>query len=178
MSASHRGTADLLAIASGFAVSFALAIVLAFFANRHYTPVHAGQPAQFNHRVHVEDEGLECSTCHAFFEEETRSGLPEAALCALCHAEPQGESLAEAELVQLLEQGDPLEWRSVFRQPPHVFFSHRRHVAVAELECTTCHGEIGSSERSPREGRALAMDTCVDCHQSEGVSNACSRCHR
>ena len=169
---------DGLALATGFLLALALSSAVAFFANRHWEEGEVLQPIEFNHRIHVEDEGLECSQCHTQFEEGVHSGMPPTSLCALCHEEAQGESPGELRLVRMLEEGRELEWESVFRQPPHVFFSHSRHVTVAGIECTVCHGEVGTSERPPRAGSALTMDDCLSCHEREEVSDACSRCHR
>jgi hypothetical protein len=170
--------ADVLAIGGGFVLSVLLTAAVSFLLNRHHVEAAPSQPVEFNHRLHVEDEGLECSSCHQHYLEETSSGLPPAVVCALCHLEPLGESVEELKLVSLLERGMPLEWDSAFRQPPHVFFSHMRHVAVADIECAACHGDVGSSESSPRERLPLAMDNCIACHEREAVTNACTSCHR
>jgi hypothetical protein len=135
------------------------------------------QPIAFNHQRHVE-EGLECSACHTGCESQVSSGLPDAQVCALCHAEPQGEGAEEAKLVAALQAGDSLAWQSIFSQPPHVFFSHRRHVTVAGLECATCHGAIGESTAPPTERRALTMGQCIACHEKARASTDCTACHR
>jgi len=176
--ARSRLSGDALAVGSGFFLCMAVTTVVSFLANRHFVEAAVTQPVEFNHRLHVEDEGLECADCHAGFENETESGFPTPAMCSLCHVDAQGEGAEEAKLVGLLEEGSPLEWHSLFQQPPHVFFSHRRHVTVAGLECVTCHGDIGASERPPRERRPLSMDTCIGCHRAEGASDDCSSCHR
>jgi hypothetical protein len=138
----------------------------------------AEQPISFNHLKHVEELGLECDSCHEFYREETFSGLPEAETCEFCHAEAQGETAEEARLVQLLEEGKPLEWQSLFRQPSHVFFTHRRHVVMAEVECDVCHGDIGSTERPPEWVHLMTMDDCVECHEREQAGVRCNTCHR
>lgn len=136
------------------------------------------QPIDFSHRVHVEDVGLDCTTCHEFFETETYSGLPTADTCAFCHVEAQGESPEEQRLVALLADGEPLQWQRLFRQPAHVFYSHRRHVTVAGLDCETCHGDFASTEAPPSRVERLAMEDCVACHEREGAGTDCTACHR
>ncbi len=136
------------------------------------------QPVAFNHRKHVKDNELPCKTCHEFYETETFSGLPSAEVCSSCHADALGKSAQEARLRALLAAGRPLVWPSLFRQPAHVFYSHRRHVVDAGLQCPTCHGAIAESERPPVRVRRLAMADCVGCHQQKGVSTACTTCHR
>src|ERR1700687_3497897 len=93
----------------------------------------AEQPIAFNHKKHVEELELACSSCHQFFEKETFSGLPGADTCASCHQDPVGKSKEEEKLVRLLRSGAPLEWTPLFRQPAHVFYSHRRHVVAAKI---------------------------------------------
>ncbi len=146
---------------------------------RLYAPsAETRQPIAFNHRVHVQDNGMECSECHDSYEKETFSGLPGADLCSFCHAEAQGESVEELKLVAMLEEGKPLEWKRLFRQPSHVFYSHRRHVAVAGLECETCHGSFAETARPPARVERLEMDDCLDCHRRQGASEDCTACHR
>ncbi|RMH02872.1 MAG: hypothetical protein D6702_07565 [Planctomycetota bacterium] len=136
------------------------------------------QPIAFNHRLHVEEQGLDCEDCHPGCRSEVKPGIPDADTCLMCHAEAQGDSGEEARLVAMLARGESPAWRPLFRQPPHVFFSHRRHTAVAELDCGECHGDIGSSTTPPRLPDKLRMDDCRDCHLERGVSVSCSACHR
>ena len=136
------------------------------------------QPIAFNHRKHVVDNEIDCSTCHIYYTEQTFSGLPGADVCSTCHSEPLGQTGEEARLVRMLNEQKPLNWNRLFRQPPHVFYSHRRHVAVAKMDCTTCHGSIGKSDRPPQKVRQLTMTNCIDCHEAKGVSTHCTACHR
>ena len=161
----------------GFGLFFVLTLVL-MGLGKDPAPPAASSSVEFNHRLHVEDLELECSECHRFYETEAFSGLPGAGTCAFCHEEAAGESAAEARLVELLAQGEPLEWQRRFRQPPHVFYSHSRHVAVAEIDCPVCHGAFAESEKPPSRVRTLDMDDCVDCHEREKVSTDCTACHR
>ncbi len=136
------------------------------------------QPIAFSHKKHVKDLDLACSTCHAYYEKESFSGIPGSDVCASCHAEAQGKSDEEAKLVKLLTSGAPLVWKQLFRQPPHVFYSHRRHVVVAKLDCTACHGAIAETSTPPRRVKRLVMDDCLECHRQKGVPTDCTACHR
>lgn len=136
------------------------------------------QPIVFDHKKHVQDLELECSACHPYYQTETFSGLPGPEICALCHLEPQGESPEEMKLVDVLKSGAPLEWKPLFQQPAHVFYSHRRHVAVAGIACSVCHGDIAESARPPEQVVRLTMDDCVRCHEEQGASTDCTACHR
>lgn len=168
----------LLASAVGFFL-FLLGIVLVSgLARSALSPGPAEQPVAFNHQIHVEEVGLECTECHPHYEKETFSGVPTAETCAFCHEETQGENPEEMKLVGLLSEGRELEWTRLFRQPPHVFYSHRRHVTVADLECQTCHGGISTSRALPTTVQQLTMEACMDCHQENDVTNDCTTCHR
>ena len=136
------------------------------------------QPIVFNHRKHVKELDLACSSCHLTVEKEAFSGLPDADVCAFCHSEPQGTSEEEKKLVQLLKTGAPLAWKPLFRQPPHIYYSHRRHVVVAKLDCVVCHGSIAATIAPPGRVKRLRMDDCLSCHRRNGVSTDCTTCHR
>lgn len=136
------------------------------------------QPIAFNHAKHVKELDLACTTCHVTVETEAFSGLPDAEVCGVCHAEPQGKSAEEAKVVAAIKAGTPLSWKPLFRQPSHIFYSHRRHVVVAKLECRLCHGAIAQTTSPPGRVRKLRMDDCLACHRRSGVSTACTACHR
>lgn len=169
---------DRRAAAAGFLV-FLLAGVAAMILRSGRAPGGpVDQPIAFSHRKHVKDLDLACSTCHAYYEKESFSGIPGSDVCASCHAEAQGKSAEEAKLVRLLTSGAPLAWKPLFRQPPHVFYSHRRHVVVAKLDCPACHGAIAETSTPPRRVKKLVMDDCLECHRQKGVSTDCTACHR
>jgi hypothetical protein len=168
----------LAAAALGFPIFFVLTTALLTVLGSQRFQAQADQPVEFNHRLHVEDVGLECTECHPYFEDETFSGLPGADACSFCHDEVQGSDPEEAKLYRLLSDEQPLEWRPLFRQPSHVFYSHRRHVKVAKLECEICHGSIAASEAPPQRVDTLDMDGCIGCHEQQGVGNDCTSCHR
>ena len=164
------------AVVGFFLFVVAVSVVVAVRPRDASQPIR--QPISFNHRKHVEDNALACSTCHQFYEKETFSGLPSAGDCAVCHLEAQGKSAEELKLVQLLKAGAPLDWRPLFRQPPHVFYSHRRHVIAGKLDCAVCHGAIAKSVEPPARVQRLRMQDCIDCHRRHGVSAECTTCHR
>jgi hypothetical protein len=136
------------------------------------------QPIAFNHKKHVQELDLACSSCHQFYEKETFSGLPGADTCSACHQEPQGKSKEEEKLVRLLQSGAPLQWTALFRQPAHVFYSHRRHVVAARIECAVCHGSIAATTAPPPVVKPLRMQDCLDCHRRSGITTDCTACHR
>lgn len=140
-------------------------------------PIH--QPLAFNHLLHTEEVGAECSDCHLYVETAMRATIPNVAVCADCHDEAMGESETEAWLVEQIGSGTSIPWRKLYRVPDHVFFSHRRHTAVAGVECADCHGDMGSRTEPPtRPLVSISMNRCMQCHEQTGVSNDCIACHR
>jgi len=137
------------------------------------------QPIAFNHRLHVEENGAECTDCHAYALTGVRATIPNLEICANCHAEAMGESPEEARLVKLIEAGKPIPWRKVYWVPDNVYFSHRRHTAIAGIECERCHGSIRDrSQPLTRRLVPVTMERCMRCHQETGTPNDCVLCHR
>ncbi|MDH5598117.1 MAG: cytochrome c family protein, partial [Cyclobacteriaceae bacterium] len=48
------------------------------------------------------------------------------------------------------------------------YFNHSQHVAVGEIECQTCHGEIQEMD-VVKQQNLLTMGWCVDCHRKTDV---------
>ncbi len=174
-----KGSRAPLALAvPGFLILFlATAVPIALTRGAGFSR-EVEQPIAFNHRKHAQELDLACNTCHEYFEKEAFSGLPTADVCGVCHSEPQGKSAEERRLVQLLKTGAPLEWKPLFLQPPHVYYSHRRHVIAARIECPVCHGAIASTVEPPTRVTRLRMQDCLDCHRRRGAPTDCTTCHR
>lgn len=81
--------------------------------------------------------------------------------------------------MEYIRNGQSVPWRRLYDVPDDVYYSHRRHVTVAQLECVECHGEIGTST-SPPTGplNDLTMEFCIDCHEKQNASTDCIACHR
>ncbi len=137
------------------------------------------QPIAFNHLKHTGDLGLACDFCHEYVRTGQHSGLPNETKCAMCHSARQGTSDEAARVTEMIEEGTPIRFRKLFKLPDHVFYTHRRHVGIAELECQNCHGDIAETETPP--DRALVtvdMDFCLDCHREQEATLDCNACHR
>ena len=142
-------------------------------------PPWVRQPVAFNHRAHTEQMKLACSMCHQYVEVGMHAGLPGAKTCVMCHQVRQGTSAAAARVTELLAGGAPLVFNKLFRLPPHVYFSHRRHVGIARLPCQDCHGQIAHTERPPeRPLVTIRMRVCLGCHRSLKQPVDCVACHR
>lgn len=137
------------------------------------------QPIAFNHHLHVEEVGLDCTDCHAYARSGSRATIPNIDLCSGCHEETAEGSEDLARLVTYIESETPIPWRKVYWVPDHVFFSHRRHTSIAGLECETCHGKVEQREEPVvRQTIQITMDRCMECHEESGASNDCIDCHR
>ena len=138
------------------------------------------QPIAFNHNLHVEQEGMECTDCHTQVETLPSATIPTEDICADCHSdEPLSESEEEVRLLRFMEEGTPVPWQQLYEVPRHVYFSHRRHVVLGEIECMTCHGDVPTmTVPPPRAVVPVTMDGCMDCHRENKVTNDCLTCHR
>jgi hypothetical protein len=123
------------------------------------------QPIAFNHKIHAEND-LECS------------GKPTLETCLNCHEEPLGESKAEEKLIEYIKSGEEIGWERLYQVPEDVYFSHRMHVVLGNIECSTCHGDIGESSRPPSKPLKITMKKCMKCHEEKEADNDCMACHR
>lgn len=137
----------------------------------------AEQPISFNHKKHLE-QGLACDACHHYYKTENFSGMPYLKILLECHKEPVKKSSEEEKIRQFHQKGKEIPWKRLYQQPDHVFFSHRRHVVLGKMECKSCHGDIGQSERPPSKPWVkMNMKWCMDCHTKTKTNNDCLACH-
>lgn len=142
------------------------------------SPAPARQPVAFDHGLHAGELQIGCETCHAFDAAAPFSGLPGTDACATCHAEPLGTSAEEAKVVAAVRSGAALGWQPLWREPRHVFFSHRLHAGVAGIACAACHPGIAEARAPPPRVRPLGMSDCLACHARAGGPSRCTACHR
>ena len=153
-------------------------IVVIRFRSRVY------QPIAFNHKVHVTDLGLDCSHCHTGVETGPFATLPTAEICLACHSTPLSKNPEEEKVRRYGEGkgGSPkgeIPWQRLTRLPDHVYFSHRRHVALGKVPCESCHGKMRERVVPPsRAPMELSMDDCLSCHRKQKASVDCVSCHR
>lgn len=137
------------------------------------------QPIAFPHETHVKTVGLQCVDCHPGVETSIHAQLPDLDFCLGCHQEPQKESKEEAKIRELAKLQHRPVFNKLFRFPNHVYYSHRRHVGIAKLACSQCHGAIAETTAPPsRPLVAVTMSFCLDCHEEKGVTTDCIACHR
>ena len=156
----------------------AVALSLAGVSLWAYDTWEVTQPVAFNHKRHV-DWGISCDGCHAGAKDAAKATIPGVSVCALCHQPGQSEPKTPQTLADYIQEGREIPWRKVYQAPPHVRFSHKRHVELGRLECRSCHGDVASMERPVgRQAVPLHMERCMDCHRREKVTTDCMACHR
>ena len=143
-----------------------------FFGRR---PIE-GQPFEFPHNIHVGKQ-IMCTVCHEGVESGPVAGLPSVSTCMICHAAIATDRERIQQLTALSEQGIDLAWKRVYGyvKEAHVRFNHAPHIR-AEVECATCHGNIGEQEIAQRNVD-LSMGFCVNCHNANSAPVDCLTCH-
>ena len=161
----------------------ALALALAGCAR-----AHAGQPdagpviaadgtfTKFNHKVHVTDNLIGCSTCHPYARHSAVAGVASLATCMGCHKFAGKEKESIQAIRAASEAGRPLQFTRVFREPDHVYFSHERHLARG-LKCAECHGDVAHMAQDVRV-KDMHMGFCVECHNLRQANVDCITCHK
>lgn len=127
----------------------------------------------FSHRIHVQDQGMDCGDCHMGVHEEDAPGMPVPMLCSLCHEGIDADKPAELTAAAIFRDGVLPPSRSLLAD--ELIFSHLRHVQAIE-DCAACHGAIAEADRTPAHV-GLTMDQCMACHAKSGISNDCATCH-
>ena len=153
-----------------------LLIGLAFYL----TPDEIVQPIAYNHKIHIEEAELGCIDCHIYYEETVYATIPALEICTDCHGdEPISDSSEEIKLIEYINEEHEIPWLQVYNVPDHVYFSHRRHVVLGELECNECHGEVTELTKPAAWPLfELSMENCMDCHKKQNITNDCLSCHR
>jgi hypothetical protein len=167
----HEGAAPTRPLVASFLVCF---VVSGFF----WAGKRPRQPIAFDHNKHVEN-GVACTDCHSGAEEAAHATLPSVSTCMTCHESALTTSQEEAKVRAAASTGKELVWTQITSVPPHVYFSHRRHVRAGQLDCATCHGAIQKATKPPTvRFRRLDMSDCLNCHRQHGMKTDCNDCHR
>jgi hypothetical protein len=157
-----------------------IALVAVFIVVKSYSRGRPSQPIEYNHKVHIENAGLNCPDCHAHAGDNAAATFPSLEVCRNCHnAEPVSKSAEELKVLKYVAEQKEIPWNQVYQVPDHVYFSHRRHVTVGKLECSVCHGDM-KQQTAPVSVPYLAvtMDNCIKCHRERKITNDCLACHR
>ncbi|HEV8537722.1 MAG TPA: cytochrome c3 family protein [Bacteroidota bacterium] len=146
----------------------------------HSTPHGVAQPIAFNHKVHIETASLNCKDCHLNVETMAKAAIPTLEVCQTCHNdEPISKAPEEKLLLQYVAEKKEIPWIQVYTVPEQVYFSHRRHVAIAGLGCSSCHGNVAAlTTPVSYQEMPVTMEQCMSCHKQHKVTNDCLACHR
>ena len=134
------------------------------------------QPIKFSHQLHAGKLDLECSLCHTLADKSIRAGVPPVATCMNCHKGVATDRPEVQKVIRHWEERKPIAWVKVHNLPPHVYFSHKRHIR-AGVQCSRCHGQVQVMPQI-RQVRSLKMGWCVDCHRSRSAATDCWTCHK
>lgn len=139
-----------------------------------------GQPIAFPHDVHAGQDRIDCQYCHFSAERSVDAGIPPVRTCFGCHAFINGTTERQQAEIQKVKDywtnQEPIPWVRIYKVADHVHFPHMRHVA-AQVDCTTCHGDVKEMGVLQEVNQTLSMGWCVTCHMERGVSRDCSVCH-
>lgn len=159
--------------------SYVFALLLALFFPVLVAGVNSSQPIRFNHKKHAGEMSLPCITCHQAVKEQTFASLPQTGTCMTCHAAALTKNPEEEKIRQYAAKNEKIAWKRIYQMPDHVFFSHRRHVISAKIECVTCHGKMAELTEPPtRPLVQQSMSWCIACHQEKRASVDCNACHK
>lgn len=130
------------------------------------------QPIKFSHKIHSDQNGIDCYFCHMPAKRGKSAGIPGVNVCLNCHAAVvEGEKSGGFEISKLLEYKQakkPIPWIRVNNLPDHVFFNHSSHVNGG-IDCTECHIGIEEMDRT-RQEQELSMSWCLDCHLEKKIN--------
>lgn len=156
-----------------------LIIIIPLFYKIADKPHTLRQPIDFNHQLHVKENGMGCTDCHNQVKIHQRATIPGNENCANCHEEAMTDTMAEKKLLSYIKEKIEIPWRRIYQVPDHVFFSHRQHVAIGNISCETCHGNIQDLRTPPKYPLvAPSMENCMKCHEQKHITNDCLSCHR
>jgi hypothetical protein len=149
---------------------------------------------RFNHKKHVKELGLTCTTCHDRAKTSTRSSdslLPVPKRCDGCHLTNHGNPSAVGKdgddvisqcgfchLGYKPADGNKVERMSMPR--PNLKMNHAAH-ARRNIGCAQCHGNVENVELATRD-QLPRMRGCFGCHQKPEpargeAKGACTTCH-
>lgn len=134
--------------------------------------IPSGNGLNFDHVLHVEDVELLCDDCHSGVEASV-SGLddllPDKDVCADCHEVDDDDECGTCHTN--VDEAAALERITTYSEK----FSHQRHLTNG-LECNDCHAALLQPDMVEVEA-IPTMVGCLDCHESQSVTQECSSCH-
>jgi mono/diheme cytochrome c family protein len=157
--------------------------------DQNYEPI---QPIHYSHRIHAGSNGINCKYCHSAARVSKHSNIPSLNICMNCHKNiaEVSDTTATADYSKAFYDGEiqklykavgwdqatqkytgktePVKWVRIHNLPDFVYFNHSQHVAVAGIECQTCHGPVQTYEIM-KQFSPLTMGWCINCHRKTEV---------
>jgi menaquinone reductase, multiheme cytochrome c subunit len=169
-----------------FSLGFIGALIVGWWVFPQVLYSEKAQPINFDHPLHVEDQGLECESCHTYREDGSYNGLPSLESCMECHMDVMDpDNPNDVKFIEeYVNQEREIPWLVYQMQPDNVYFSHIVHQG---FECTECHVDVSTMKQLPpyKQNRlstyskdTMKMWQCERCHAENGASNACFVCHK
>lgn len=142
---------------------FALIIYVRTPWKRHQdAPVD--QPVRFDHRHHVQDDGIGCTYCHATVTYAPTAGMPSTGTCMGCHNQIWNGSAELEPVRRSYFSGAPIPWNRVTSVPDFVYFNHAIHVNKG-VGCVSCHGRVDEMPLVHKVS-PMTMGFCLQCHRN------------
>jgi hypothetical protein len=142
---------------------------------QYYQP---DQPIAFSHKVHAEQNKIDCKYCHFTADKSMHAGIPPVETCMNCHSQvKKGKKTGTEEIAKIyaaIENNKPIEWVKVHNLPDHVYFNHAQHVNVGKIDCQECHGEVQKMDEIIQVND-LSMGWCIECHRTQSVQFASNK---
>ena len=130
------------------------------------------QPIKFSHKIHADQNKIDCFYCHSDARSGKSAGIPSSNLCLNCHnvvrEGPMSGKFEISKIHDAVRTGTPIEWIRVHNLPDHVYFNHSQHVTAGGIDCATCHGPI-ETMHIVKQYSNLSMGWCVNCHRDTKV---------
>jgi mono/diheme cytochrome c family protein len=183
----------LVLVTSIFLLLFSAYLVYGFLmqidVNLDYQPI---QPIHYSHRIHAGSNGINCNYCHSSARVSKHSGIPSLNVCMNCHkqiaavsdttkTDDYSKAFYDGEIQKLYKavgwdqttqkytgKTEPVKWVRIHNLPDFVYFNHSQHVAVAGIQCQTCHGPVQTYEIM-KQFSPLTMGWCINCHRKTEV---------
>jgi hypothetical protein len=153
-----------LLVGSVILLACTIAAVAYYFTPQYTRKGYQPAPlADFSHKTHVAQAGLDCRYCHSTVETAAFASLPPASTCMNCHNQILRDDPRLEWVRQSATSNQPLPWIAVHRLPDYVHFNHAVHTRRG-VGCVECHGDVSQSD-AMRVQQPLSMAFCLECHR-------------
>jgi len=144
------------------------------------------QPIKYDHKLHAGKLDIDCQYCHSIAAKSRHASIPSMNVCMNCHkavskrddagnVNPEIQKIydavgwdAENAAYDPKMEKKPIKWVRIHNLPDLAYFNHSQHVAVGNVECQTCHGEVQEMEKVAQHA-TLQMGWCVNCHRERNI---------